>query len=36
MHDQDHIEWWIAVPLAIVFTITYLVIRHQQNKKENR
>ena len=35
MHAPDTMPWYLALPLAIGFTILYLVIRHRQNKKEN-
>jgi preprotein translocase subunit YajC len=35
MHAPDAMPWYIAVPLAIFFTISYFVIRHNQNKKEH-
>lgn len=35
MHAPDTMPWYIAVPLAIVLTVSYFILRHHQNKKES-
>lgn len=36
MAAPDTMPWWLAISLSAVFTITYFIIRHRQNKKESK
>jgi hypothetical protein len=36
MENYDTMPWYIAVPVSAALVVAYLIIRHKQDKKENR